>query len=63
MNYELWFSPEDGYSFFQDTNASAKNLLASNAKLLTVIHASNWDEAQTKKHEFLGWGAYDPMEE
>lgn len=61
MNFELWFSSKDGYAFFQDTNASARDLLSSDASLVAVIDASDWDEAQTKKHELLGWDTYRPV--
>ncbi len=55
--YELW-KEADGYSFFPEGNASARALLASDALLIWTVEAADWDNAQTKKHEFLGWEPY-----
>lgn len=59
--YELW-QLEDGYEFFPESNTSAKDSLSPEAKLIWTVEAVSWDEAQTKKHEYLGWEPYKPME-
>lgn len=58
--YELW-ELKNGYEFFPESNISAKNLLPDDAKLILTVEAGSWDEAQTKKHEYLGWEPYKPM--
>lgn len=58
--YELWQEP-DGYSFFPESSASARALLGPDASLIWTIVAKDWNEAQTKKHAFLGWTPYKPM--
>ena len=59
--YELWKSAKEGYSFFPEKNDSARRLLPSDATLVTVIVATSWEEAQTKKHEYLGLEPYKTM--
>jgi hypothetical protein len=61
MKCELWIS-ESGYSFFPEENESARRLLESNAKLVKIIEAATWEEACAKKHAFLGWEPYKPMD-
>jgi hypothetical protein len=56
--YELWQSEDGEYDFFPQTNAKARQLLPTNARLLCMIEALSWEEAQRKKHEFLGWEPY-----
>ena len=58
--YELWQSEDGEYDFFLQTNAKARQLLPPNARLLCMIEALSWEEAQRKKHEFLGWEPYKP---
>ena len=60
--YELWYSEEDGYSFFPESNNGARAILPSDAKLIWTTEAFTWEEAQIKKHEFLGWEKYKPMD-
>ena len=60
--YELW--EEDGgnsHSFFPEDNKSARDLLSKDARLVWAIEAASWDEAQVKKHEYLGLEPYKPM--
>jgi len=59
--YELW-EEEDGrnHSFFPEDNESARNLLSKDAKLIWKVEATSWEEAQTRKHEYLGWEPYKP---
>jgi len=35
--------------------------LEDDAKLVWSVEAESWDEAQTKKHEYLGWEPYKPI--
>ena len=58
--YELW-QESSGYSFFPESSESARRLLEPGATLIWSVEAESWDEAQTKKHEFLGWEPYKPM--
>lgn len=58
--YELWQSEDGEYDFFLQTNAKARQLLPPKARLLCMIEALSWEEAQRKKHEFLGWEPYRP---
>ena len=58
--YELWKEP-DGYSFFPEGNSSARCLLAPDAQLVWTVEATDWNEAQAKRHAFLGWEPYNPM--
>lgn len=56
--YELWFSDEDGYSFFESTNDAARKLVGPSAKLIWRVSAPNFYAAQALKHEYLGWEPY-----
>jgi hypothetical protein len=58
--YELW-KESDGYSFFPEDSDSARNLLRKDAKLVWTVEANSWEEAQSRKHEYLGWDPYKPM--
>ena len=60
MKYELW-KDSDGYSFFPQDNASMRSLLGPGAVLIWTVEADSWEEAQTMRHEFLGWEPYEPM--
>jgi len=60
MKYELW-KESDGYSFFPEDNVRMRSLLGAEAVLLLTVEAASWEEAQSKKHEFLGWEPYKPM--
>jgi hypothetical protein len=60
--YELWYSKEEGYSFFPEDNQVARDTLPSDAEFVWATHATSWEEAQTKKHEYLGWEKYKPMD-
>jgi hypothetical protein len=57
--YELRKEP-DGYSFSRRGNVSARSLLASGAQLVWTVEAKDWNEAQAKKHDFLGWEPTSP---
>lgn len=59
--YDLREEPMDSLTFFPVSNESARALLGKDAELVWSCVASSWDEAQTKKHEFLGWKPYVPM--
>jgi hypothetical protein len=59
--FELWRSPKGRYTFFPEDNASARSTLSPDARKVKIIRAKNWDEAQAKKHEYLGLEPYKPM--
>jgi hypothetical protein len=62
--YELWSSEiECSHSFFPADNDSARDSLAPDAKLVCVIRATSWNEAQQKRYDFMGWGHYKTFEE
>ena len=46
---ELWFSEENGYSFFPEENESARRLLTPSCKLIWDCEAKSWGDASTKK--------------
>ncbi len=57
--YELWSSASEGSdTFFNADNDSIRNILAADAKLICIIEASSWNEAQQKRYDFMGWGHY-----
>lgn len=61
MRYELW-QDKGGYTFFPENNNTARNLLLADAELIWTVEADSFEEAQTKKHEYLGWEPYQPMD-
>jgi hypothetical protein len=62
--YELWSSAsESSDTFFPTENHSARDSLAPDAKLICVIEAISWNEAQQKRYDFMGWGHYKTFEE
>lgn len=62
--YELWSSATEGSdTFFNVDNNSARNSLAADAKLVCIIEASSWNEAQQKRYDFMGWGHYRTFDE
>jgi len=58
--YELWFSEDDGYSFFEATNEAARKLVGPSAKLIWTVSAPDFYAAQVLKHKYLGWEPYVP---
>jgi hypothetical protein len=58
--YELW-REGNSYSFFPEDSESARRLLEPGAELVWEVEANSWEEAQARKHEFLGWEPYKPM--
>ena len=38
-----------------------RSLLGPGAVLIWTVEADSWEEAQTMRHEFLGWKPYKPM--
>lgn len=62
--YELWSSAsESSDSFFSTDNDGARSHLAPDAKLVCVIEATSWNEAQQKRYDFMDWGHYRTIEE
>ena len=57
--YELW-KEQDSYSFFPETNDGARQLLLSSAVLVWSCEAHSFEEAQTMKHDYLGFEPYKP---
>ena len=59
MKYELWRSArENSDSFFAADNQGAREMLPPDARLIRVIGAASWNEAQQKRYDFMGWGNY-----
>ena len=57
--YTLYSSEsEDSYTFFEENDKGNFKLLPKDAKLIWKVTATSWFEAQTKKHEYLGWEPY-----
>lgn len=62
--YELWSSATEGsQTFCPVDNKSVKAILAPDAKLICVIEATSWNEAQQKYYDLMGWGKYKTFEE
>lgn len=62
--HECWSSHSEGCDcFFQADNQSARQMLPSDAKLLFVIEAASWNEAQQKRYDLMNWGHYKTIEE
>ena len=60
--YELWHSEVDGeFTFFPADDADLHPDRGAGARLIWTVDAVTWDEAQAKKHEFLGWELWQPM--
>ncbi|GAB4191239.1 MAG: hypothetical protein Tsb002_19750 [Wenzhouxiangellaceae bacterium] len=60
--YDLWYSKsEHSYAFFESGSPN-EQALAKDAELVWSVNASNWTDACTKQHEYLGWEPYEPME-
>lgn len=60
VRYELWDEGES-LSFFPEGDESNLRVLAPGAKLVWSCVATSWNEAQSKKHEYLGWEPYVPF--
>jgi hypothetical protein len=60
--WELWES-EGGYSFFPETNTSARSMIEDEGgyRLIWTFEADGWDAAHRARHEFLAWEEYRPM--
>ncbi len=64
MKYELWHSAtENAFTFFPSESSPTQGALEPDARQLWTVEAATWNEAQAKKHEFLGWEPYIPMED
>ena len=61
LRYELW-EDEGGLSFFPESDTTFRKLLSPTATLIWSCQAESWVEAQSKKHEHLGWGPYVPQQ-
>ena len=61
MKWELWYRDGDGYSFFQEDNIETRQMVAKDAKLVTTIEATSWDDAHRQRNEYLGWEPYKPI--
>ncbi len=61
VRYELW-EDESSLSFFAGGDESMRRLLTSAARLVWSCDAHSWEEAQTLKHQHLGWEPYQPMQ-
>ncbi|MBW4578101.1 MAG: hypothetical protein KME42_00825 [Tildeniella nuda ZEHNDER 1965/U140] len=61
VTYELWVNGDGSYDFFPSTNESARAFLDEDAKLVSIIEASSWEEARQKQHELLHWEVYQPI--
>ncbi|MBA4217831.1 MAG: hypothetical protein C0460_10950 [Methylibium sp.] len=59
QRYELW-QDRDSLSFFLSTDEAMRRLLEPAAVKVWECLAGSWDEAQTLKHEHLGWEPYRP---
>nr|CAS02829.1 putative integron gene cassette protein [uncultured bacterium] len=61
VRYELWQDDVEGsLSFFPEDSASYRSRLGPEAKLVWSCTAESWEQAQSLKHEHLGWEPYKP---
>lgn len=64
MQFQLWHSPSaNAFTFVPAEPPPALSLIEDDARLMWTVEADSWDEAQAKKHEFLGWEPYVPIDE
>lgn len=62
QTFELWQHEAD-YSFFPESNVTAREQLPAGAIKIWSVEAASWNEACGKKNEYLGWGPYQPMDD
>ena len=60
--YELW-EDDGGLSFFPEDSEPFRKLLSPSARLIWSCVAGSWEEAQSLKHQHLGWEPYAPYAE
>ena len=61
VRYELWQDDTDvSLSFFPEDSESFRARLGPHAKLIWSCQADSWEQAQSMKHEYLGWEPYKP---
>lgn len=58
--YELW-QDGDSLAFFPQDAQTIRATLGPDARLVWSCRAASWTEAQTRKHEHLGWAPYVPF--
>jgi len=63
MKFEHWRDKDDGDSFFDAENDSARRVLLPTAVKCCEIEAPTWEAAMTAYHEHQGWEPYVPMSE
>ena len=63
QKYELWSSEAEGCDDFFPADSDNRRHLPPDAKLICVIEAASWNEAQQKRYDFMGWGHYRTIEE
>jgi hypothetical protein len=59
VRYELW-KERDGYSFFPESNDSARQVPLPGAELVWSCDACSYAEAEARKQEYLGFESYRP---
>jgi len=63
-HFECWSSDSEGSrSFFESSNAAARSLLATDAKLIWETEAADWVQAMTLMHEHFGLEPYVPPDD
>ena len=61
MRYELWQDDVEGsLSFFPEDSDSFRSFLGPDARLVWSCLAESWEQAQSMKHQHLGWEPYKP---
>lgn len=68
MKYELWQTEDEqgnvkSYSLFPEDKESARRLLEPNAKLIWTVEATSYEEACSRRNEFLQWESYTPLDD
>lgn len=59
--YELWQHIGTRDTTFIPADHHQKEMLTKEAEVIWTCTANSWEEACTKKNEFLGFAPYKPM--
>lgn len=65
MLYELWEARDeggDGFTFIPE-NHPQRSRLTRGSVLVWSVEADNWEEANQKRHEHMGWEPYKPLKD
>lgn len=65
MWYEIWKAPDDSEINMSDeagiADLKAKGLIGDDWVFMYRYEAADWNGANTRYHELMGWKPYEPM--